>query len=324
MAGARVITLTLNPALDITVSIDQLTPESTLRIPHAQRRLGGKGLNVANVAAEQGYPALALAPLNELSLAELKARVAASSPGVCPLHEQVQLLQASTPVPLRSTYALVETESSTTTIINESGQEHPAEVYRELLKHLADSLAQYPGSVVTLSGSFPPRSPEGLISDIARTCQEAGAAFIVDTSGPYLLEAARAGVTYLKPNRAELVEATGEQDLYRGVARLQELGAQQIIVSCGPDGLYAFGQEQGVKARLAHPLEGNPTGAGDALVAALATSLLDELSLEDLLIRAVSWSASAVTQPLAGSIGSAWSSLAEKVIVEDVTYPSAS
>lgn len=51
MTDARVITLTLNPALDITVTVDQLTPESTLRIPQAQRRLGGKGLNVANVAA---------------------------------------------------------------------------------------------------------------------------------------------------------------------------------------------------------------------------------------------------------------------------------
>lgn len=324
MTAPRVITLTLNPALDITVTVDQLTPESTLRIPQAQRRLGGKGLNVANVAAEQGYSALALAPLNEASLAELDARISVASPGVCPLHERVQLRHASTPVPLRSTYALVETESSTTTIINESGQEHPAEVYQEILRHLAESLTECPGSVVTLSGSFPPQSPEGLIADIAWTCQEVGAAFIVDTSGPYLLEAARAGVAYLKPNRAELVEATGEENLYRGVAKLQELGAQQVIVSCGPDGLYAFSKEKGVKARLPEPLKGNPTGAGDALVAALATALLDHLSLEDLLVRAVSWSASAVTQPLAGSIGSAWSSLAEKVIAEDITYPPAS
>ncbi|MFW0179827.1 1-phosphofructokinase family hexose kinase [Rothia sp. P7208] len=318
MNTSAVVAITLNPALDITITIEHLSAESTLRIPAAQRRLGGKGLNVANVAAEQGYTAVALGPICQESLQELHQRQAEQRNTTYPLNDGVHTAFTPTPTPLRSTYAIHQKHDSSTTIINENGAEHPSHVYEGILNTLEDTLRHYEHCAVTLSGSFPPAAPTTLISDISMLCQRYGSTFIVDTSGQHLLDAAQAHADYLKPNYSELLEATQSDELFTAVKKLQNLGAQNIIVSCSEDGLYFINHHQAYRAKLAQPLQGNPTGAGDALVAALATGLIDKLPTEELLRRAICWSASALTQPIAGAIGTEWESLNTNILMEKI------
>src|SRR5699024_10184550 len=129
---------------------------------------------------------------------------------------------------------------------------------------------------------------------------------IVDTSGPGLLEAAQAGAHVLKPNAQELREATGHHCPLEGAAELLSLGAEVIFVSQGEDGLLVVSAEGSLHARLPHPLHGNPTGAGDAVVAAIAASIHDAgprtWDVRETLRRAVAWSAAAVLMPQAGEI----------------------
>ncbi|WP_269431154.1 PfkB family carbohydrate kinase [Luteipulveratus halotolerans] len=116
----------------------------------------------------------------------------------------------------------------------------------------------------------------------------------------------------MKPNHDELREVTGHTDPLTGAHELQRRGARAVVVSRGEDGMLLLGADGTVRtARTREPLHGNPTGAGDAAVAALAAGLGEGLDTSRLLRRAVAWSAAAVIRPVAGEIDVA---LAERLM----------
>jgi fructose-1-phosphate kinase PfkB-like protein len=134
-------------------------------------------------------------------------------------------------------------------------------------------------------------------------CRVQGAATIVDTSGASLLPALAAGPDLAKPNLAEIAEAVGVADPVAGAARLRRTGARDLVISAGRDGLMLLPTRGPAwRGRLAEPLRGNPTGAGDAAVAALAAGLATGMPSQDLVRAAVAWSAAAVLQPVAGHL----------------------
>jgi fructose-1-phosphate kinase PfkB-like protein len=148
---------------------------------------------------------------------------------------------------------------------------------------------------------------------------DAGVPVIADTSGPALLRAADAGATVLKPNAAELAEATGIAYPVEGARSLIDRGAELVLLSLGADGMLAVTASALVHARLDEPLAGNPTGAGDAGVAACAVLYADGVrDPEQILRRATAWSAAAVLMPLAGDISPRWTSLEQQL---RVTHP---
>ncbi|MEZ2190523.1 1-phosphofructokinase family hexose kinase [Corynebacterium sp. CCM 9204] len=307
--GAAVIAITPNPALDVTITLDRLVPEKTHRIDSAQRKLGGKGVNVAAVAAAEGYPAVMLGPVND-DAPTYTAPDGKAAP---------ESAFTPTPVRLRETFAIHTISDGATSIINERGDRHPDEIWTRLVDQLGQVLVDHPGSVVTVSGSWPPGADENVLNDLITRTREAGGRIIVDCAGSHLRTACRAGVDVVKPNAAELAETTGTDDLEVGAAQLLDLGVGLVIVSMGEDGLLAVDHDGSTRTRLPQPLTGNPTGAGDALVSALATGLIDELERSELLRRATAWSAAAVLEDTAGVISDRWQELANDVIIDERT-----
>ena len=95
--------------------------------------------------------------------------------------------------------------------------------------------------------------------------------------------------------------ASGETDDPVGAAQaLRAAGADAVVVSRGADGLLAVTREGVWRAAPAERLAGNPTGAGDAAVAALTAGLAEARSWPDRLADAVALSAAAVGVTLAG------------------------
>jgi fructose-1-phosphate kinase PfkB-like protein len=126
---------------------------------------------------------------------------------------------------------------------------------------------------------------------------------VVDTSGEPLAAVLAAGPDLVKPNRVEALEATGTDEPVSAARALRARGAREVLVSLGAEGLVlvdAHGTARG--ARLRRSLHGNPTGAGDAAVAALAATMADGGAPADGLANAVAWSAAAVLHPLAGRL----------------------
>ncbi|WP_029146411.1 1-phosphofructokinase family hexose kinase [Microbacterium luticocti] len=301
-----IVTVTPNPAVDLTLTLDALHPGATHGIAPARRRAGGKGVNVARVLAQTGHDALALG-LVGTDEADWFAR---DLPGVTARFTRCA-------EPTRSTYALVETGPGRTSQLNERGAARAPDEWADLYTAIAEAARR--ARCVTVSGSLPP----GAAADaVARMLQSARPApVIADLVGDALRAAAACGADVLKPNRDELATTVGTGDPVAGARMLQEAGAGLVVVSLGEDGLVAVPRTGApVRGRLPRPLHGNATGAGDAAVAAIAGAIDDGLDLDadlpEIVRRAVAFSAAAVLAPLAGTIDESHTALYTDVIVD--------
>ncbi|MGO4691989.1 1-phosphofructokinase family hexose kinase [Glaciibacter sp. 2TAF33] len=337
-----IITVTPNPALDLTYALPEIDLGESHRVPTAIMRAGGKGLNVARVLHQTGRPVLAVTAVGGLPGDEFAAELAAS--GVP--HHLVRVSGTT-----RRTIAFVEHGAEhgrerageerddgrtgtgeRTTNFNERGQDHtPAE-----WQHLTDAITPALGAAECLvgSGSLPAGADPRFFAGLVSLARATGLPSVIDTSGDALLAAAEAGATVVKPNQRELAEATGDADPVRSARRLLALGAGLVLVSLGPAGMLAVSSAapHGIwRARLPRALRGNPTGAGDAAVAAAAAALTgasqaartrantvaDALADPTAILRlATAWSAAAVLMPLAGEISPDHESLAADVAVD--------
>lgn len=298
-----ILTVTPNPALDLTWRVERLVEGGTHRADAGAARAGGKGLNVARVAHAEGTEVLAVTTVGGRVGEEFAAELIAS--GVP--HALVPVAAET-----RRSIAVVDETLGDTTIINERGV-NPTDV--EWAAVLAEVVERLSGArVLVVSGSVPPGAPESLIPMLIAVGKDAGVPVIVDTSGPALLRAADAGATVLKPNAAELVEATGVADPVEGARSLIARGTELVLLSLGAEGMLAVTATALVHARLDEPLAGNPTGAGDAGVAACAVLYADGVrDPEQILRRATAWSAAAVLTPLAGDISPRWPEIEQQL-----------
>ncbi|MFB7249347.1 1-phosphofructokinase family hexose kinase [Microbacterium sp. NPDC056234] len=304
-----ILTVTPNPAVDVTWIVDRIEIGGTHRADAGAVRAGGKGLNVARVAHAAGADARAVATVGGATGDELRADLEA---GGVP-HRLIQVA-----APTRRSAAWVDRALGDTTIVNERGSNPSGDEWERVVAACREEVAA--ASVLVIAGSLPPGAPTALLPELIAL--GSGIDVVVDTSGPGLLAAADAGVAVLKPNRAELVEATGIADPVAGARELLRRGAGLVLLSLGADGLCALTAADQLRARLPEPLAGNPTGAGDAAVAA-AACLLDAgiRDTETILRRAAAWSAAAVLMPLAGEISPRWRELKNALIVEKLSAP---
>lgn len=311
-APGTVLTVTPNPALDETYQVRKITPGGTHRVRPPLARAGGKGLNSARVVHQVGCPALAVAPLG--GPAGETCRTELASAGV-----PHRLVDVSAPT--RRSMAFVDEENGLTSIFNETGFPLRPEEWKNLFQVLEHEVPQ--AACVVGAGSLPPDAPADFFAKLVRLSDKAGLPCIIDTSGPALLEAAAAGAFVLKPNREELLEATQCPDTAAGADMLLAAGAQNVLVSNGAEGMWLFSAGTPgtyLAATLGRSLPGNPTGAGDAAVAALAVLLASgERAPEELLRAATAWSAAAVLMPAAGEISPRHAEFAGQVQIRHIT-----
>ncbi len=166
-----------------------------------------------------------------------------------------------------------------------------------------------PATVVTLSGSLPPGVPLDGYATLIALAASAGVPTVLDSSGPALLAGMRAAPSVAKPNTDELAallgtlcHVTARRPGPHGLAEaVRSVAAGPVVVSRGAAGLLAVIADEVWECAPPVLVEGNPTGAGDACVAALARGLRDHVPWPDLLSDAVALSAAAVAAPVAGA-----------------------
>lgn len=289
-----IVTVTLNAALDVTYVVPRVELHTSHRVASVAQVGGGKGVNVASVLAQQGHAVVATGLLGgvtgELVRADLDARG---------LPQRFSLVAAET----RRAVTVVSEVDGDATVFNEPGPTVTDDEWLGFLHDLRALLAEVRPRVVVASGSLPPGIPTDAYAAVVRLAHEAGARSIVDASAAPLVAALAAAPDLVKPNRDELAEVTGATDLVAGARLLLEQGAREVVVSAGADGLLDVTATGEVwRAGLDAPLSGNPTGAGDAAVAALAAGLAEGRTARESLADAVAWSAAAVLHPLAGHV----------------------
>jgi 1-phosphofructokinase family hexose kinase len=303
-----ILTVTLNPALDVTYDVAALRPGTTHRVTAVRGRGGGKGVNVARVLAALGADVYATGLLGGTTGERVRADL-----------DRHAVPHGFTSIPGETRQTLTVVADGDATLFNEPGPPLTAQEWRAFLRRFADLAAA--ARVVVLSGSLPPGAPQDAyvtLATAARRAHPAKAApwVLLDTDGPALRAGLAGRPDLVKPNATELATAVragdGEPtgDLGAAATELLARGAGGVVVSLGPGGLLAVTGAGAWRARPPGTVRGNPTGAGDAVVAALARALHDRprtrAGLSELwpraLADAVALSAAAVHAPVAGEI----------------------
>lgn len=285
-----ILSFTPNPAIDETYLTSELKLDASHRVTLQHRQAGGKGINVAKVLHSQGVEVEALCPLGGSLGGEFAQELK---------HRGIALTAIRTSVPTRRSMAFHDAQENITSIFNEAGTALDADDWVRVEEEFEALLPKARG--VAICGSWPPGTAEETICRLIKAATGRGIWTVVDTSGPNLLLAARCGAV-LKPNDHELRDATGCATLREGARELLRLGAPEVYVSAGAQGLYHFTSKtpEAAHAKLNRTLSGNPTGAGDSAVAAIASAVEHQLNREAALRRAVAWSAATVLMPTAG------------------------
>ena len=285
-----ILTVTLNAALDLTYDVDRLRPDTTHRVRRVHRRAGGKGLNVARALAALDCPSVATGLLGGPTGAAIRAELTRT--------EHITACFTELAGDSRRTVTIMPADRSEATVFNEPGPTVSEPEWRAFIGRYAELAAQ--ADVVVLAGSLPPGVPDDAY---ALLLANAGTArTVLDSSGPAFLHGLAGKPDVVKPNSAELRAATGYTDPVAGAAALRERGAGAVVASLGRRGVIAVTEAGRWRATAPHPVSGNPTGAGDACVAALSIALRDGIGWPETLGEVVALGGAAAAAPVAGEI----------------------
>ena len=288
----RIVTLTMNPSIDINSSVEHVIADRKLRCKPSSYEPGGGGINVSRAIRRLGGNSSALYPAGGTFGQMLQSLLDREGISHCPIS-----IEEST----RENLTILEESSGRQFRFGMPGPTLRDTEWKRCLGTLV-ALDLKPNYLVA-SGSLPPGTPEDFYAQLAQIVKGFGARLIVDTSGEPLRLASQAGVYLLKPNMNEMQSLAGreihnEMDLEEAARELVEKGhSEVIIISLGAGGaLMAFkdGCEH-VRAPTV-PIKSR-VGAGDSMVGGIVLSLANGKSLGDAVRFGVAAGAAAVMTP---------------------------
>ncbi len=261
-----VVTVTLNPAVDQTVIVDDFRPNAVNRARSAVVHAGGKGVNVAAFLADYGQEVCATGLLGEENAALFERLFAGK--GIVDRFVR-------TPGNTRFGVKIIDEAREETTDLNLPGLAPTSGAVEKLLATLDDLAETYTWFVLT--GSLPPGLPSDFYATLIGRLRARGRHIVLDTSGEALREGAVAGPKILKPNATEISQLLGTSlsdtvALVTGAQRLLAQGSELVAVTLGAEGALLVTAEESVIARPPKVKVVSTVGAGDAFVAGLVAA----------------------------------------------------
>jgi len=290
-----VVTVTLNPAIDQTVSIPSFAEGQVNRVTESRSYAGGKGVNVACVLADLGVGVIVTGFLGALN-PELFEKTFQSKG----IEDRFVRIDGMT----RTGIKIVDPSTQRTTDVNFPGLPPKHAEVAELFERIT-SLADPGGRWFVLSGSLPPGMPDHLYAALMPTLHRRGCRVLLDTSGGPLRKGLEGRPDVVKPNVDELAELTGSaldtpQAVRAAAETLLEKGIQRVVVSMGGEGAVFVDRGEALLAKPPRVEVRSTVGAGDAMVAGIVSAMLEDRSLEEVARRATACGAHAVTHLGAG------------------------
>ena len=279
---ARILTLTLNPALDLTVRLPRLEPGEVNRSETMLTHAAGKGVNVAQVLADLGHHVTVGGFLGEDNPQAFEALIASRGFG-----------DAFVRVPgeTRSNIKIAEYDGRVTDI-NAPGPWVGEQAQKVLLKSVEAIGPEF--DAVVVAGSLPNGVSPQWFQGLLEALKNLGLKVALDTSGEALIAGLKAGPWLVKPNTEELAEALGHSA--DAVSQLHQQGVEHVVVSDGAAGVSWFSPGRALHATPPKVSVASTVGAGDSLLAGMLHGLLSGDTPEHTLRRATAIAAMAVTQ----------------------------
>jgi len=289
---ADIVTLTINPAVDIFVNVARVEPTAKLRCSAPKRDPGGGGINVARVVHRLGGNVAAIYPTGG-SIGKLLNRLLE--------REGIDSIVTPSHVETRENFTAFEEETGLQYRFVLPGSPLHRPEWEAVLERLTD-LPQ-PPRIVVASGSVPPGVPDDIYAETARRARKLGAQMVVDTSGAALNAALAAGVTLIKPNQNELSELVGaalDSDADR-IAACRKLIAdgrtEMVALTLGENGAMLVTGERALRAEPMRIEVLSAVGAGDSFLGGLVAALAERKDLDEAFRVAVAAASAAVMSP---------------------------
>ncbi|WP_038959630.1 1-phosphofructokinase family hexose kinase [Bradyrhizobium japonicum] len=309
-----IVTLTINPAVDISTSVSKMVPYTKMRCAEPQRDPGGGGINVARVLKRLGLEATAVYPAGGATGQTLTALVECEA--------------------VRSIVIPISNDTrEDITIFDETSREQfrlvfPGAFLSEFeWQQCLDAIARLSpqAAFVIASGSLPPGAPADFYGRVVQASKGA-AKVIVDTSGASLKAALEAGVYLIKPNLREFLELAGiscadEPALLEAGRRLIDRYRIEIIaLSMGPGGALLLTRDIALRANGLAMEPVSVSGAGDSFLGAMVSRLASGDKLDNALRYGVAGGSAALLSPGTGlCLGADVHRLASSVKVTMIT-----
>lgn len=262
-----ILTVTLNPALDVLTSIDRVSDTHKMRCGPTLKHPGGGGVNVARVLHRLGANCVALYLAGGVT-GERHHKLMSAEKVRChvmPIAEET-----------RESFSVHETSSGHDFRFvlpgpNVSAAECEA-VYAYVAQHM-------PKQFLVISGGLPPGVPDNFYARLTALAKQHGVRVVLDTNGPALVEALNVGVYLFKPSLRELRDLTKQAlpniDSQVAAARMliEQGQAEVVAVSLGEDGALVVSAQECWQARSIQVNVKTTIGAGDSFVAGMVWSL---------------------------------------------------
>ena len=271
-----IYTVTLNPALDYTIQVQNMTLGHINRTAQEHLFAGGKGINVSSILKQLNTESTALGFIADFTGIQLKDMLEAQGIKT----DLIQVKQGMTRIN-------VKIKSSTETEINGKGpliQNEDFELLLNKLSHLNQE------DVLVLSGSIPSCMPADTYERILEQVHHCNACVFVDAEKKLLMNTLKYHPFFIKPNKNELeqmfdVTLKSDEDILIYAKKLQEMGAKNVLVSMAGDGALLVCEDgTSIRMNAAHGTLVNSVGAGDSMVAGFLAGWLKTRSYEKALL----------------------------------------
>jgi len=290
-----IVTLTLNPALDLSTSTEAIIPTEKMRCSAPHFDPGGGGINVARAICSLGGQSLAVFPAGGPTGTALLTLLAEEGVACRPIH-----IAGRT----RENLAVDERKSGQQFRFVMPGPVLQTEELDACLSALA-GIRPKPAYVVA-SGSLPPGCPDDYYAEVIDWATANEIRTVLDTSGPALNVILAKKVFLAKPSRSELEHLTGSIFTSRDsiIAAARDLVSQRcaeiVVVSLGAEGAVLASEKVTGFLPAPHVKVCSSVGAGDSMVAGLILAIAQRQPLEKALQLGIAAGAAAALQPGTG------------------------
>lgn len=283
-------TLTLNPSIDYVMKVEDINFGATNYSNEEYMLPGGKGINVTRILNQLNIPNTALGFIGGYTgkfIEEWMTKEQAN-------HQFIQVEG--------DTRINIKLKGDMETEINGRGPVISEENSDKLLKKIQQLTAE---DTVIISGSKNKGLSETYYIEIIQLLEANNVSFVIDTNSKELLEALKYKPLLVKPNQDELGDLYGvkietvEDAIHYG-KKLQQAGAQNVIVSLGGAGAVFIDENQSLYAEAPKGNVINTVGSGDSMIAGVMAGLEKGFSkLEAFKLGVQSGSATAFNEDLA-------------------------
>ena len=273
---ADICTITFNPCIDKSTSVNALKPETKLRCSVPVFEPGGGGINVARAIKKLGGEAIAIYPAGGYSGKFLNVLLE---------KEHINVHQIETQQHTRENMIVLDRATNQQYRFGMPGPQLFEDEWKQCLLAIEESRSDY----IVASGSLPPDVPLDIFARISEIAKKMNRKLIVDTSEEALLPALEEGVYMIKPNIGELSWLMGKEELQAdeiepaAVSLVRKYNCEIVVVSLGASGAMLVSQKETFKISAPVVKTKSTVGAGDSMVAGIVFSISKGKNLSEAL-----------------------------------------